>query len=141
MTYAELQQQLKERAQTKFGADVDTRKSKKKDFQKKPIAAQQIDSMLTLPLSIFVTNDGNALTQISLTNVQTNARGVAFAGPQDVQQFLADGRMISPEGLAVLVVRSFRGHRTCLACPYDESACHIQRHKRTHHRRMHVDPA
>ena len=53
-----------------------------------------------------MTNTGEAVPQIAVDAVCKNARGVAFALPQDVQQFLSDGKMISPEALSVLVIGS-----------------------------------
>ena len=44
------------------------------------------------------------MPQLQLEDVQKDARGVAFATPADVQRFLADGKLISPEGLALLVI-------------------------------------
>lgn len=51
-----------------------------------------------------MTNCGTALPQLQLDEVQKDARGVAFATPADVQRFLADGKLISPDGLALLVI-------------------------------------
>eukprot|EP00438_Fugacium_kawagutii_P011669 Skav222265 [mRNA] locus=scaffold2459:8971:29084:+ [translate_table: standard] len=105
VTHAELQDHIKDRARSKFGADLDTRRPKKSKDTRKPIEAQQIDpAQLQLPKDVFTTNDGSSLQQISLAQVQKNARGIAFAAPQDVMQFLTDGKLISPEGLNVLVV-------------------------------------
>ena len=67
----------------------------------------QLDpTSLLLPPGVFTTNCGTALPQLSIDEVQQDARGIAFASVQDAQHFLADGKMISAEGLALLVIGS-----------------------------------
>eukprot|EP00435_Cladocopium_sp_Y103_P033577 s1936_g8.t1 len=105
----ELQNHIKDRATSKFGA-VDIKKPKK---QGKPLVAvsRQLDpSSLTLPVGLFTTNCGTALPQLQLEEVQKDARGVAFASASDAQNFLADAKMISAEGLALLVVGPLPEH-------------------------------
>ena len=68
--------------------------------------AQLDPASLMLPAGVFTTNDGTALAQIGITEVQKNARGIAFGTYQDVQPFLAEGKSISAEGLSILVVGS-----------------------------------
>eukprot|EP00438_Fugacium_kawagutii_P028074 Skav223923 [mRNA] locus=scaffold2593:344072:357285:+ [translate_table: standard] len=108
VTYGELQEHIKERSATHFGADADVKKRKKtKEPRKPPVAAASIDpAALELPKGVFVTNDGQALPQLKLEQVVCNARGVAFGSPSQVQQFLVDGKFISVEGLTILVVGS-----------------------------------
>ena len=105
VTHAELQEHIKERATTKYGADVDIKRPKKSKEAQAPPASQQIDpANLVLPSGIFVTNCGTPLSQLPLSGVIKNARGVAFATAADAQQYLSSGTFISPEGLALLIV-------------------------------------
>ena len=100
----ELQQHIQERAQGKFGA-LDAKRTQKKASKKESALSKYVDpASLTLPHGIFMTNCGTALPQLQLDEVQKDARGVAFATPADVQRFLADGKLISPDGLALLVI-------------------------------------
>lgn len=99
----ELQNHIKDRASSKYGA-VDIKKPRKQG-RTEPIVSKQLDpTSLLLPPGIFTTNCGTALPQLQLEDVQKDARGVAFATAADVQHYLADGKMISTEGLALLLV-------------------------------------
>ena len=100
----ELQQHIQDRAQSKFGA-VDQKKPARKSTRPEPALYKYLDpASLILPPDLFVTNCGSVLPQLQLDDVQKDARGVAFASPEAVQHYLADGKMISQEGLALLVV-------------------------------------
>eukprot|EP00435_Cladocopium_sp_Y103_P031561 s1432_g8.t1 len=100
----ELQQHIQDRAQSKFGA-VDQKKPTKKPGRKESVLSKYLDpASLLLPPDLFITNCGSVLPQLQLEEVQKDARGVAFASPEAVQHFLADGKMTSQEGLALLVV-------------------------------------
>ena len=104
ITHSELQERIKDRAASKFGIDI-RRSKKQKESKAQPVDAAQIDtSHLTLPTGIFATNDGTPLSQIPLSSVQKDARGVAFVSLQEAQPYLAEGRFISPEGLALLIL-------------------------------------
>ena len=105
VTHAELQQHIQDRAQTKFGADLDIRKKKtgKQRFSEK--AQVHIDpASLTIPAGTFVNNAGNALPQLHIADVQKDAQGIAFCTAAEAKPFLADGRFITGEALAVFVV-------------------------------------
>ena len=107
VTNQELQQYIQERSQKDYGVFDVKRKKHQKEQRKQPFATQSIDpASLLMPTDLFVTNSDEAVPQIALEAVCKNARGVAFALPQDVQQFLSDGRMISPDALSVLVIGS-----------------------------------
>eukprot|EP00438_Fugacium_kawagutii_P008234 Skav226253 [mRNA] locus=scaffold2708:51960:56991:- [translate_table: standard] len=102
--YHELQNHIQERAQSKFGAH-DMKKKGRKPAKQHAVSLKHIDpTSLLLPPGLFHTNDGATLPQLNLEDVAKDARGVAFASAADVQHFIADGKLISPEGLAVLVV-------------------------------------
>ena len=112
----ELQQHIQDRAQTKFGA-VDQKKPAKKASRREPVLSRYLDpASLLLPPDLFITNCGSVLPQLQLDEVQKDARGIAFASPDAVQHFLADGKMISQEGLALLVVGQMPEH-TPLSLP------------------------
>ena len=99
-----LQQHIQDRAQSKFGA-VDQKKLAKKSTRPEPALSKYLDpASLILPPDLFVTNCGSVLPQLHLDEVQKYAPGVAFASPEAVQHYLADGKMISQEGLTLLVV-------------------------------------
>eukprot|EP00438_Fugacium_kawagutii_P001787 Skav235966 [mRNA] locus=scaffold592:118205:122734:+ [translate_table: standard] len=107
ISHEELQAHIQERATGRFGADVDMRKPRgKKD--RKPPAPQTVrlldPSMLVLPAGVFASNDNTPLPQLQLAEVQKNARGIAFAGVGDIAHFLQDGKFISTEALALLVI-------------------------------------
>lgn len=108
VTNQELQMHIQDRSQKEYGVQHDTKRKKhQKEQRKQPFAAHSIDpNSLLMPAGLFVTNTGEAVPQIAVDAVCKNARGVAFALPQDVQQFLSDGKMISPEALSVLVIGS-----------------------------------
>eukprot|EP00438_Fugacium_kawagutii_P018120 Skav206111 [mRNA] locus=scaffold3597:185169:189815:+ [translate_table: standard] len=102
--YHELQHHIQERAQQKFGAH-DMKKKGRKQGKPQSVTSRQLDpASLVLPPGLFHTNDGAVLPQLQLEDVQKDARGVAFSSALDAQHFLSDGKMISPEGLAILVV-------------------------------------
>lgn len=106
VTHPELQAHIKERATADFGAKADVRKGRKAKQQKPVVpAAAQIDPFnLQLPPNMFAANDGTSLPQLSLEQVVKNARGVAFASPSDIHQFIQGGKFISVEGLSLLVI-------------------------------------
>ena len=106
VTNQELQLHIQDRSQKEYGVQHDTKRKKhQKEQRKQPFAAHSIDpNSLLMPPGLFVTNSGEAVPQIAVDAVCKNARGVAFALPQDVQQFLSDGKMISPDALSVLVI-------------------------------------
>eukprot|EP00435_Cladocopium_sp_Y103_P045090 s956_g12.t2 len=105
VTNQELQEHIKDRAQRHYGADIDVKRRRNQKDKTKPFAAQQIDpASLLLPPDLFVTNQDETVPQIALDGVCKNAKGIAFAAPADVQQFLSDGKLISPDALNVLVI-------------------------------------
>eukprot|EP00438_Fugacium_kawagutii_P020260 Skav218155 [mRNA] locus=scaffold4591:37336:49156:+ [translate_table: standard] len=102
----ELQTHIRERATSDYGVGLDIKRTKQQRQSKKmQVSTPVIDpSSLTMPPEVFVTSTGDVVSQIPLDAVCKNAAGVAFARPPDVQQFLNDGKFISPEALAVLVI-------------------------------------
>eukprot|EP00438_Fugacium_kawagutii_P013811 Skav210602 [mRNA] locus=scaffold234:31140:35777:- [translate_table: standard] len=106
VTHQELQVHIQERSQNEFGAQADVRRSKPKKTQStKPFVTKTLDpGSLLLPPDVFTTNQGEAVHQISVAEVVKNARGIAFGTAGDVAQFLADGKLISPEPLSILVI-------------------------------------
>ena len=108
VTHEELQNHIRDRSHSQFGAQLDSKKGKRAKDPKKAINVDQLDpASLTLPAGLFSTNDNTPLSQIQISDVQKNARGIAFGTFQDVKPFLAEAKFISPEGLAVLVVGKF----------------------------------
>lgn len=105
VTHSELQEHIKERSSTKFGAQVDVKRQEKQKEVKSANTSYQIDpTNLVLPAEVFVTNCGTPLTQLPLSGVAKNARGVAFATAAEAHKYMTEGKFISPEGLAILIV-------------------------------------
>ena len=106
VTHHELQMHIRDRGQAKFGANLDMKKSRQnKSTKRSPAVANNIDpETLQLMSGLFSTNDGSPLSQLSMSQVQKDARGVAFTTPGEALPFLSDGKMISGEGLALLIV-------------------------------------
>ena len=108
VTHEELQNHIRDRSHARFGVETDGKKGKRSKDSKRVAQQVQLDpASLALPVGVFITNDGTALSQIGITEVQKNARGIAVGTYQDIQPFLAEGKSISPEGLSVLVVSQF----------------------------------
>ena len=103
---SELQVHIQDRASKKFGVDADVKRTKKQRESKKltPSASLLDPSLLQIHREVFATSTGQAVHQIQLAEVQKNAAGIAFATALEIQQFLSEGKLISPEALAVLVV-------------------------------------
>lgn len=107
VTHAELQEHIQHRATTKYGAQVDVQRPRKQKDKSSSSTSHQIDpNNLVLPAEVFVTNCGTPVTQVPLAGVVKNARGVAFATASEAYQYVTDGKFISPEGLAILIVGS-----------------------------------
>lgn len=106
ITHEELQAHIQSRAESKFGVDVDQRKPRSSKDKKKPVpvSAMLDPASLVLPSAIFASNDGTALAQIAVSEVQKNARGVAFCTPTEAKPFLTEGKFVSTDALALLVV-------------------------------------
>eukprot|EP00435_Cladocopium_sp_Y103_P004570 s2426_g1.t1 len=105
VTHAELEMHIQERATTKYGAQVDIKRSRKPSGKSAQAELPAIDpANLTLPPEVFVTNCGTPLPQLPLAGVVKNARGVAFVNAQDAHQYVQAGKFITPEGLALLIV-------------------------------------
>lgn len=108
ITHSELQDHIQARATTRFGVDVDQPRPKgSKQRKSAPAVSALLDpSSLNIMPGVFVANDGTSVDQIPLTGVQKNARGVAFASIAEAKPFLTEGKFISTEALAILVVGS-----------------------------------
>eukprot|EP00435_Cladocopium_sp_Y103_P062051 s232_g23.t1 len=103
----ELQAHIKDRATTKYGAQLDIKRARKQKESKSVPVSQHVDpTNLVLPAGLFATNCGTPLPQLSLSGVVKNARGIAFATASDAMQYATEGKFISPEGLALLIVGS-----------------------------------
>ena len=104
--HSELQEHIQQRAKSKFGADVDQPRPKQSKSQKTaPAVASLLDpASLNLLPGIFVTNDGSSVDQISISEVQKNSKGVAFASLAEAKPFLTEAKFISTEALSLLVV-------------------------------------
>lgn len=105
VTHDELQTHIKDRASTKFGVELDIKRQRKQKHQRPQPASHQIDpTNLVLPAGFFTTNCGTPLGQLPLSGVVKNARGIAFATASDALQYATEGKLISTEGLAMLIV-------------------------------------
>eukprot|EP00435_Cladocopium_sp_Y103_P049906 s1629_g15.t1 len=105
VSHDELQAHIKDSATAKFGARLDIKRSNKHKEPKRVPAPHQIDpANLTLPPRFFVTNCGTPLSQLTLSGVVKNACGIAFATASDAMQYATEGKLIPPEGLALLIV-------------------------------------
>ena len=115
---------------SKFGIDI-RRTKKQKESKSQSVDAAQIDtSHLTLPSGIFATNDGAALAQIPLTNVQKDARGIAFASLKEAQPYLAEGRFITPGRSGTFDPwTNFRRAEQVLADAQSPHSCFLQRYR------------
>ena len=109
VTHAELQTHIQEKAQSKFGADLDMRPPKgQKSKIRNNRAPVQIDpNSLSIPAGVFVNNSGDVLQQLQISEVQKDAQGVAFATFEQAKPFLDDAKLISGEALALFVVGKF----------------------------------
>ncbi len=107
--HSELQEHIQQRAKSKFGADVDQPRPKgSKPPKSSPAVVTMLDpASLNLLPGIFVTNEGSAVDQIPLSDVQKNSKGVAFASLAEAKPFLAEARFISTEALTLLVAGPF----------------------------------
>ena len=104
VTHEELQLHIQERANSKFGVDQ-KRDKRSKEPRSTQVTVEKLDpSSLVLPSGIFITEDRVALSQLQIAQVQKDARGVAFGTLQDAQPYLTEGKLISPEGLTILII-------------------------------------
>ena len=112
VSHQELQAHIQERSRKEYGVDI---KKPRKNKENKQAESSLLDSAaLTLPADLFVTNSGQSLQQLSLAQVQKDACGVAFATAAEAAPFLAQGKLISPEGLSLLVIGSLAGYQSAL---------------------------
>ena len=105
LSYNELQSQIQQRGESKWGADLDVQKRSKR----KPKASQSpIDQIidpgqLVIPKGHFL--DGDApLPQLGHADLRSGARGVVILKFGDAMPFLKDGKSISTECLMMLIL-------------------------------------
>lgn len=95
----ELEKQIKLRAQNKFKVAGAVKKGSTK--HKKVDAIPDAENLILVEGS-FMHADGRAAKQLQMKEVGTNRAGIAFGSVADVLPFLAEGKSLSMEGLAVL---------------------------------------
>ena len=106
ITSEELQAHIAKRASQKHGTDVPRPKSKKQKGPGRKLAPQalQVDpEHLQLAHGSFVASDGTSLKQLALVEVKAQATGVCFCSPAQAAMFIADGRNLSVDPLALVV--------------------------------------
>ena len=112
VSHQELQAHIQARSKKEYGVDI---RKPRKNKEVKPTETSILDSAaLTLPPGLFVTNSGAPLQQLALSQVQKDACGIAFASAAEAAPFLSNGKLISPEGLNLLVIGSLAGYQTAL---------------------------
>ena len=101
----ELEAQIRQRADNKFGTAAGEARAKKQDRGKagKPKLMPELDPKhLVLIEGTFVTEDGTVVPSISLEDVEANAHGVAICSPAQARPFLEEVTSISVEPLAIV---------------------------------------
>ena len=101
----ELEQQIRKRADNKFGTAAGEARAKKRAQAKgtRPKETPQLDpKQLALVEGAFVAEDGAGIPNLSLEDVASNAHGVALCTPGQAQPFLQEARSISVEPLPVV---------------------------------------
>ena len=113
LTYLELQEQIKKKGETKWGADLDVAKKSRKKSRAPPIPIDKIldPSQIVIPDGHFTDGDTD-LPQIRVEDIRSGARGVAILQLDDALPFLKDGKSISEECLMLLIVgkHDINGH-------------------------------
>lgn len=95
----ELDKQIKLRAQNKFKVSGAAKRGSTR--QRKDEVIPDADSLILVDGS-FIYSDGRAAKQLPMKEVGSNRTGIAFGAVADVLPFLAEGKSLSMEGLAVL---------------------------------------
>eukprot|EP00435_Cladocopium_sp_Y103_P007994 s3975_g2.t1 len=97
----ELEAQIKRRAQSKFRINASSKKHQRSPgAQGQPTVVDPQD--LQLISDTFVTNDGEPVSQISISDVGANRTGLAFALLAQAQPFLQGTESLTLGGLAIL---------------------------------------
>ena len=95
----ELEAQIKKRAAAQFKIHPSSKRKQKTQ----PYGPPEIDpKMLDMVDGSFVVDDDSTISQITMAQVGTNARGLAFAHAREVIPFLKEGKSLSMEALAIL---------------------------------------
>ena len=99
---AELEQQIKRRAESKFKVSTSKRKTKPQ-----PVSVDiDIDpEHLELLPHTFITEQGHTVKQLSMEQVVAHSTGIAFARLAQILPFLREGKSLSLEALAVLTTK------------------------------------
>jgi hypothetical protein len=117
VSHAELQEHIKERTSSKFGAQVDIKWPRKEKKPKAAAATYQIEpSNLMLAAEVFATNCGTPLSQLPLSGVVKNARGVAFATAAEAHKYMTEGKFISMHTLRVPAIYKATMEPVLLEC-------------------------
>ena len=107
----ELQAHIASKAQDKFGTEVSRPRAKKQKPARKPFAAPlHIDpGQLQLAEGSFISKAGTPLKQLAYEEVQTQASGVCFCTVDQAGPFLALGRNLSVDALALATTAELSG--------------------------------
>ena len=98
---AELEAQIRKRAQQKFKISTSSKKSSRaKSSGLQPTVVDPLD--LKLIENTFVTEDDEMMTQLRMTEVGANRTGLAFGHLSDAQPFLQGTESLSSGGLGIL---------------------------------------
>ena len=101
---SELQNHINNKASTKHGAHISTAKKAKKPQKRDGPQPWNLDPRnLTLTSGHFQDDDEDDVQQIELDHVVADARGIAICSVNEAQPFIAEGKNISSDALALLV--------------------------------------
>ncbi|CAK9043795.1 unnamed protein product, partial [Durusdinium trenchii] len=98
----ELMKQVRARAEENYGVSAASRKKDNRRERAEPQPLQISPSQLSLIEGSFVDSEGNALQQIQLAEVSSQATAVAFATVAEAGPYLKEGKSLSLSPLALL---------------------------------------
>jgi len=106
----ELDAQIKKKAQSKFQIQVSGKKQNQGGRSK--VASQDLDpTLLKMIPGTFVLEDGTAVAQIPMEDVQAHRAGIAFGTSDEVMPYIREEKSISMDGLAVLTTTRIPPHQ------------------------------
>ena len=100
---AELDQQIRRRAEAKFKVDVSRKKTKQTRAEKTPVDIDPHN--LALIPNTFTTDEDDEVAQLAMEEVGSQRIGLAFGRVQDILPFLREGKPLSTEALGVLTTQ------------------------------------
>ena len=100
----ELQAYIQAKTQEKFGTEVTRPKTKKAKAARQGPTILQVDpKQLLLPSGSFTSAGGAPLAQLDFAEVQAQASRICFCTPVQAAPFLADGKSLRVDALALLI--------------------------------------